>query len=725
MGSFGTAFLQTTADAANKKFAEKTAEENKVKDEQRKMYWGIAYDTTGQYNDAQKSAALEQYDKLVPPSLRKPSQKFNQIFGTLSKAAQAHAAQSNQSPQGQPPTPALSPSAGLPTGPSTPAPGATAGNLPGGPTVANAAKPQQTEPATPKPGAQPSPAAGLPTGPKTPAPLPQQAKTPQQSGGVPIQTDADMQARADAMAAAEEKRKLAATEENYNFWLKKGKEVLGKDANPRDLAEYAGSNGTKLPPVGAVSMKPVQLDMKDGATVPAMISKDGKYYDLEGGVIEGGKIKGEAKKEPTAMPRFDTHFVTIEQAKQQQKNLGTKFTGVDGNEISLEDVPAGMVLQPVTAGSKFLFMPVTEEFAKIVADNQVKVIGKQHEDQAANGGGVVVGAARVPTIKETSPEGIGGSKSVSSPVTGGAIPKPPQSGPAPSPKPQATPARNQASPATPAPSQGGADAGDPILPGISTAQYRAAASQAAPVAAAVTEIFGDPRQPDLHPLQSYAKLADNKQSQERIGNAIQLTINGFGDGIKEAAIGAGAAGIHVSAGGWGTWLDNQLNGPQAGASAQAKTLRGVIDKMTPEERDAYDSTMATMSTMAGLRSISRQSAAIGSLQLIERELPKIGINTTSSRQFYDQLQRTAGAIATFANTPGLFPRIKSNGQVIRAGFTPEMQKRITELTGEMEKAKAKSGASPNAQKAMGSGPGTARPGAQPKTADEYLKQLGQ
>ena len=66
MGSFGTAFLQNTADAANKRFAEKTAEENKVKDEQRKMYWGIAYDTTGQYSDAQKSAALDQYNKLIP-----------------------------------------------------------------------------------------------------------------------------------------------------------------------------------------------------------------------------------------------------------------------------------------------------------------------------------------------------------------------------------------------------------------------------------------------------------------------------------------------------------------------------------------------------------------------------------------------------------------------------------------------------------------------------------
>lgn len=121
--------------------------------------------------------------------------------------------------------------------------------------------------------------------------------------------------------------------------------------------------------------------------------------------------------------------------------------------------------------------------------------------------------------------------------------------------------------------------------------------------------------------------------------------------------------------------------------------------------------------MAGLRSISRQSAAMGSLQLIERELPKIGLNATTSRQFYDQLQRTAGAISTFANTPGLFPRVKNGNDVVRLGFTPEMQKRISELTSEMEKKKgaAQGKPSPKAQKSL------APPS--PKTADAYLQMV--
>lgn len=716
MGGFGGGFLQGFTGAVQKKIDQKQAEDTKLKDEKRQMYWKIAYDTTGAYSDAQKQSAQQELNKLLSPDAKKANQKFGDIFGKLTKQGQQQ--------QGAQPSPAAQASLAQPK---TAAPGASTDD-PGAPGAV------LSQPQTPKPqsaqGPQPSPNSGINAQPKTPAPQPS-------SGLPPVETDAGRNERMDAQAKADEDRKLAQTEREYKFWLDKGKEVLGKDANPRDLAEYAGNQGKKLPPIAVVRMKPVTIDMKDGKTgVAAMVGNDGKYYNLNGEAIEGDSIKGESPRQSSAMPRFDSHFITLEQAKEEQEKLGAKFTGIDGNEIKLADVPAGMVLQPTVSGGKFQFMPVTEEFAKVIADNLVKIVGKQHEADVAKGGGVVAGASRVPTVRETTPEGIGGTKSVATPVTGpqgGQAPKPqtappptneqtpaaqPQQAPGPQPSPKAQAALPQPKTAAPQSQAGNqADAGDPILPGMSTAQFSAAAARAAPVASAVTEIFGDPRQPDLHPLQSYAKLADNPKSQERIGKAIQLTLNGFGDGLKEAAIGAGVGPVHVSAGGWGTWLDNKLGGPQAAAGSQAATLRKVIGEMTPQEKDAYDSTMATMSTMAGLRSISRQSAAIGSLQLIERELPKIGLNATNSRQFYDQLQRTAGAISTFANTPGLFPRVKQGGQVIRTGFTPEMQKRITELTSEMEKKKAQGGKpSPKAQKAL------APPA--PKTADQYLQSIG-
>lgn len=689
---FGTGFVQALTQGAQKQIDQKHDEEEALKKEKRDMYWGIAYDTTGKYSDAQKQAAQQELGKLLGPTAKKGLAKFGDIFGKLSKAqGQPGQDPSQSAPQQQPAQ--GGPQSQLPT-PKTPTPGAQPAQVAG----ASAAQPGQQVP-SPQ-GAQ------LPT-PKTAMPTPQ--AQPSGSGLPPIQTSADISAAQDVQSRQAETRKLAAQGQEDEYYEKQARKLLGADASPRDIAEYVGSQGKKLPPVAVAKMTPVRLSMKDGETIQAMRSPDGKYYDLRNNLLDGDAIKEEAGKPSSGLPRFDGQDVTLESAKSQAKS-GTKFSGIDGSDIDLDAVPDGMVLQPISMNGKVLFMPVTPGQITKTANNEVYATDKYHVKDIATGGAgaTPIGQARVPTVRETSPEGIGGTKSVATPVTGpqGGQSAPPVAPTRPAAPPPQSPPSGQAdgapasspaspkaqsalpTPKSPAPqAQPGADAGDPILPGISTAQFRQAAAQAAPVAAAVTEIFGDPRQPDLHPLQSYAKLADNPKSQERIGKAIQLTLNGFGDGIKDAAIGVGAGPIHISAGGWGTWLDNKLKGPQAAAGSQAKTLRDVIGQMTPEEKDAYDSTMATMSTMAGLRSISRQSAAMGSLALIERELPKIGLNATTSRQFYDQLQRTAGAISTFANTPGLFPRVQSNGQVVRTGFTPEMQKRITELTSEMEKKK--------------------------------------
>lgn len=315
----------------------------------------------------------------------------------------------------------------------------------------------------------------------------------------------------------------------------------------------------------------------------------------------------------------------------------------------------------------------------------------------------------VPPPQSNSPSGGG--------VAPSKVPAPAPSSAAPAIKPaQAPRAKGQAS-AVPSVQ---AAPGETILPGASLAQARQAATQFAPVSAAVTEIYGDPKQPDLHPLSSYAKLADNKASQERIGTAIQLTLNGFGDSIKDIGADIGAGPVHVSAGDFGKWISNKLNLPSSVASAQAKTLRDVIDKMTPEEKEAYNSTMATMSVMAGLRSISRNSAAMGSLALIERELPKIGLNATDSRTFYDQLQRTAGAIANYANTPLLFPLVRDphTGGTTRLGATPEMMDRIRSLTTEIQKKKDSASASPKTKNSL------PVPGKAPKNAAEYMEMNG-
>ena len=52
--------------------------------------------------------------------------------------------------------------------------------------------------------------------------------------------------------------------------------------------------------------------------------------------------------------------------------------------------------------------------------------------------------------------------------------------------------------------------------------------------------------------------------------------------------------------------------------------------MSPEEKEAYDSIMSSFSTVVGLRSLTKASAAQASVSAIERELPVIGVNTFDS-----------------------------------------------------------------------------------------------
>ena len=536
MGSFGTAFLQNTADAANKRFAEKTAEENKVKDEQRKMYWGIAYDTTGQYSDAQKSAALEQYNKLIPGSLRKPSQKFSDIFGTLSKAAKAHAGtQQGQQTQTQPQPGAQSQQ------PATPPPG-------GAPGAAAAPPSQPTQPQTAKPDA------GLPVGPKTPPP----------QGGVPIEAnDARLQRQLhdqSQITDAQQKVELAKTSADYDFWLSKGKEVLGKDAAPRDLAEYAGSHGTKLPPVAQVKMTPVQLGMKDGQEIPSMRSTDGKYYDLRGNLLDPDAIKGEAPKASGGLPRFDGQMVALDSAKAQAKS-GVKFPGVGGGDIDLDEIPPNMVLQPVSIGGKVLFMPIDPGQIHITVGNEVMATDKYHLKDIAAGGGTALGVARTGTTNtptqvvrdnEGVPHVVGTTSQPNTPgprLAGAPTGKQSQSSPG-------TPSR-AVSPSTPPPPTGGGRTIAGVTPGMDKDYLQTARS----VQQALTQVVGDDSNPNLKTVVSLAPdILKDKTKTDRVGKAIRMMLGGD-DGLEGAHVATGASigPVSIGLGGFGEFLKQSLN----------------------------------------------------------------------------------------------------------------------------------------------------------------------
>jgi len=87
MGGFAGGFLGGLTQAAQKKIDEKHQENEQLKSEKRSMYWKIAYDTTGQYNDSQKQAAQQELGKLYGSDGKKGLQKFGDIFSKLSGSA--------------------------------------------------------------------------------------------------------------------------------------------------------------------------------------------------------------------------------------------------------------------------------------------------------------------------------------------------------------------------------------------------------------------------------------------------------------------------------------------------------------------------------------------------------------------------------------------------------------------------------------------------------------
>lgn len=316
MSSFGTAFLQTTADAANKKFAEKTAEDTKIKDAQRQSDWKIAFDTSGQWDEPTRKAAMDRYVKSLPPSLRKNFEKFQNIYQPIQKIVGAQSAQS-QPVQQQPPQAAAgappSPSAGLPTGPSTPPPAQSTATLampPGGGAMT-------TQPSTPKPGAQPAtppPQAaqsenfkpGLPAGPKTAPPQPaQQVQLPHRDATMDAAAAQQAQRAArDAETFKTDEQIRAKTAEDKAAADQKDQERTVKlkaiDDNPDlDAGEKKQARldawGIKLPPPEAMSS--VHYQDAKGDWHPALHDPGGNLYTLDHKPVDRADVK-DVRPEP-------------------------------------------------------------------------------------------------------------------------------------------------------------------------------------------------------------------------------------------------------------------------------------------------------------------------------------------------------------------------------------------------------------------------------------------
>jgi hypothetical protein len=144
-----------------------------------------------------------------------------------------------------------------------------------------------------------------------------------------------------------------------------------------------------------------------------------------------------------------------------------------------------------------------------------------------------------------------------------------------------------------------------------------------------TQVFGDPTNPSLTSLKDYAELADDADARARLAEAFNITFSAWDEEIRASG---GLTHLIETAGGY----------PQLLAQMQATVRDDAIGHLgSDRENDYYDSVMASYAAIVGLRSITRASAAQFSVATIERQMPLLGKNTFSTRQFYDHLARLA------------------------------------------------------------------------------------
>ena len=193
------------------------------------------------------------------------------------------------------------------------------------------------------------------------------------------------------------------------------------------------------------------------------------------------------------------------------------------------------------------------------------------------------------------------------------------------------------------------------------------------------QLFGDPDDPTLRPLSSYAKLADDPGARQRLGKAFNLLIHS-GNAAGEANVGAHVGPVNMSTGGIGEWLQNSLGITAAAAAAKATVINKAIADLRPEESEYLNKMMSTIPTITGFRKLTSAGAFKWSQDALERELPFIGLSATDSRSFNQKMQNLGNepltAIRNLERTnpgaidPRLTDMIRGTKSLPAVGVTP-------------------------------------------------------
>jgi len=523
------------------------------------------------------------------------------------------------------------------------------------PAAQASAQPQApSNPLTGPPAAQAQPPEQPPSQPLTGPPKPQQAQIPQLDPKQRSLLYGSPQFQAEQKAAQDQENKLALEQKEYDVWLKRGKEILGPNADPRDLAEYAGSKGTKLP----AKLRSSALEEKREQLIDAYI-KTGKPRDEAEKLAAQSLIESSQKKVST-VPRSLGQISVTDARKMQAANPEHEYKDEKGNAIDLDSLPVGMELKAVALGDKTFFVPLSQNQTHIPIGGQWVAVGSLDQQTIPQGGGTVLGPSRTATAStgqtpvynpDTREFEMFTTHRTTTPVT----PGPPRAPAAatqsaqPAAPQQGHPSSPPATPHANAPPTSPNSMGNRIPSG----QRSAVVSQGLPIQEATMQFIGDPEK-GIRGLKDFSALADKPDSVKRIGEVLNYIFDDMDSSTGGAHISAGAGPVSVSTGGLGELLQNAFDVPLEIAQQKTRMYTDAINKLTPEEQEYVNSVMSSFAASVGLRSLSRASAAQASVRSIERELPTIGVKggVVNSKAYDDKMKRLYVTLSTaFENMP--------------------------------------------------------------------------
>lgn len=360
-----------------------------------------------------------------------------------------------------------------------------------------------------------------------------------------------------------------------------------------------------------------------GADIPDFEAKGLKpdvYYRRMFNPVNGDTVSYHPASAPMGQIRAINSPITPESAREAVA-AGKKFLDESGKEIDVAALKPFQKLTPVETNRGVHYIVGNQASRYVTFGNEVHELPALGQigipGQPAPAGVTAVGAKQVPVASTREVPMVDPTtgrmtketlRSTRTPMTSGGsrLTAPPGS-------PGTTPAAG-----------GGAPSASDKPSAMPQAMFNAQVKRATPIRAAAVQIVGDPDSPDFKPLESYASLADNKESRERVAGAWRVIKDELGK-------------TEHKYGQLGTVLSNMVGLPSILANTTTGVVEKALAKLTPQEKDLLDREIAAYGSIIGLRTITGGSAAKFSADSIERELPIIGVNANSSRQFYNKL----------------------------------------------------------------------------------------